>query len=364
MKKLVCIAVALCCWTSVTFALADEWQGLSLQAREKVQVQTGEMSALGIPEAQAQTMLTLMVRNNFAEQNMVRARQVVMDAARAGLPTEPVMSKAMEGMAKQVGEQQIIAAMEAVRNRYAYAGQMARSLATEKKSVEAMRSAIADSLAAGMQTRSLEAVRTQLQARAQTRQQAGNRAEDEALAVQTMQTARTMARLGVDSSEVADILNQALGNAYSHREMEQLRQQLASRSSRESPQQITSRHGDSIGNSDGAGQADGTGSGSNGSGGSGSGSSGSGGNGSGGSGSGGSGSGSSGSGGSGSGGSGSGGSGSGGSGSGGSGSGGSGSGGSGSGGSGSGGSGSGGSGSGSNGSNSGGSAGGGSGSSR
>ena len=84
---------------------------------------------------------------------MVRARQVVMDAARAGLPTEPVMSKAMEGMAKQAEEQQIIAAMEIVRNRYAYAEQMARSLATEKKSVEAMGRAIADSLAAGMQTR-------------------------------------------------------------------------------------------------------------------------------------------------------------------------------------------------------------------
>ena len=268
MKKFACIAVALCCWTSVTFAFADEWQGLSLQARENVQVQTREMSALGIPEAQAQIMLTLMVRNNFAEQNMVRARQVVMDAARAGLPTEPVMSKAMEGMAKQAGEQQIIAAMETVRNRYAYAEQMARSLATEKKSVEAIRSAIADSLAAGMQTTNLEAVRTQLQARTQTRQQARDRAEDEALAVQTMQTIRTMARLGVDSSEVADLLNQALRNAYTHREMEQLRQQIATRSSQESPQEITSRHADSIGRSDGEGQAGGTGSGSSGSGGS------------------------------------------------------------------------------------------------
>ena len=76
---------------------------------------------------------------------------------------------------------------------------------------------------------------TQLQTRAQTRQQARNRAEDDELAVQTMQTARTMARLGVDSSEVADILNQALRNAYTHREMEQLRQQIAIRSTRNRP---------------------------------------------------------------------------------------------------------------------------------
>jgi hypothetical protein len=348
MKTFAWIVVILCCCTSVAFA--DEWQGLSLQARENVQLQTREMSALGIPEAQAQTMLTLMVRNRFAEKNMVRARQVVMDAARAGLPTEPVMSKAMEGMAKQVREQQIIAAMETVRNRYAYAEQMARSLSTEKKNVEAMRNAIADSLAAGMQTANLEAVRTQLQTQTQTRQQTRNRAEDDALAVQTMQTVRTMARLGINSPEIADILNQAIRNTYTHREMEQLRLRIATNSPQESPGKIASRYAGSISKSDGPVQAGGTGSDSGDSGNFGSGGSGSGNGGSDSSGSGNGGSGNGGSGGSGSGGSGSGSGGSGGSGSGGSGSGSGGSVGSGSGGSGSGSGGSGGSGSGSGGS--------------
>ena len=70
MKKLLCIVVIFCCCTSVVFA--DELQGLSLQEGEKVQLQTREMSALGIPEEQTQNMLQQMVKNRFTEQNMAQ----------------------------------------------------------------------------------------------------------------------------------------------------------------------------------------------------------------------------------------------------------------------------------------------------
>ena len=89
-------------------------EGLSQQAMESVEQQTREMSELGIPKAQARKMLTLMNQNRFEKQNIVRAQQVVMNTAKAELPTEPVMSKAIEGMAKQAKEQQVIAAMETV----------------------------------------------------------------------------------------------------------------------------------------------------------------------------------------------------------------------------------------------------------
>jgi hypothetical protein len=46
-------------------AIAGESEGLSQQAMESVQQQTREMSALGIPEAQAQKMLTQMVQIDF-----------------------------------------------------------------------------------------------------------------------------------------------------------------------------------------------------------------------------------------------------------------------------------------------------------
>jgi hypothetical protein len=57
-------------------------------------------------------MLTQMVQNRYQKQNIIRAQQIVADTAKAGLPTEPVMSKAMEGMAKHASQNQVILAME------------------------------------------------------------------------------------------------------------------------------------------------------------------------------------------------------------------------------------------------------------
>jgi len=280
MKKTILIISILFCFTSLAFA--DQSEGLSQQAMESVEQQTREMSALGIPEAQAQKMLTQMVQNRFQKQNRIRAQEVVMAAAKAGLPTEPVMSKAMEGMAKQAKEQQVIAAMETVRSRYAHANRLAKSLSDDKKSVDTMTKAVADSMAAGMKTEDMEAVMAQLQVQVQSRQQTRNKAEDVELAIQTMQTTRTMARLGVHSSDVSDTLCQALQNRYTHQEMKQLRHQIAKQAHQASAQQIASQHAGSIGKGGNTGNSGSGGSGSGGGGsGSGGGGSGSGGGGSG-----------------------------------------------------------------------------------
>ena len=288
MKIIGLIMSVLFCLTSLVFA--DEPEGLSQQARESVEQQTREMSALGIPKAQAQKMLTLMNQNRFEKQNIVRAQQVVMNTAKAELPTEPVMSKAIEGMAKQAKEQEVIAAMETVRSRYAHANRLAKSLSDDKQSIDTMTKAAADSLAAGMKTEDMETVVAQLQVQTRTRQQTRNKTEDDKLAIQTMQTTRTMARLGVHSSEVSDTLCQALQNRYTHQEMKQMRHQIAKQSNQASARQTASRHAGSIGKGGNSGNSGSAGSGSGGSG-SGSGGSGSGSGGSG-SGSGGSGSGS------------------------------------------------------------------------
>lgn len=266
---IVCVVFGFTC-----MAFAEDSQGLSQQAMESVQQQTREMRALGVPEAQAQKMLTQMVQNRFEKKSRIRAQQVVMDAAKAGLPIEPVMSKAMEGMAKQAKEQQVIAAMEIVRSRYAHANRMAKSLADDKHSIDTMTRTIADSMAAGMKAEDMESVMAQLQVQTRNRQQTRNKTEDDKLAVQTMQTVRTMARLRVRSSDVSDTVCQALQNQYTHQEMEQLRHQMTKQAHQASPQQIASRHAGAIGKGGNAGSG-GSGSGPGGSG-SGSGGSGSG----------------------------------------------------------------------------------------
>ena len=154
-----------------SFSLSGHAAGpvhLSDQAMEAVQQQVREMSALGVPESQAKKMLQQMVQNQFREENVVRAQRIVMEAAKAGLPTEPVMSKAMEGMAKQVMEPQVIQAMETVRSRYAYAHQLARSMVADEANLETLTRSMADGMAAGMKPKDLEALAEQVRTRQQS----------------------------------------------------------------------------------------------------------------------------------------------------------------------------------------------------
>lgn len=243
-----------------------------------------------------------MHQHQFSAENIVRAKQEVMNCAKNELPTEPVMNKAMEGIAKNASEQQVITAMQAVHGRYAHAHQMAQTLSSDQTTVDNMTHAIAGSLAAGMKVQDMETVMLQLQNQQNT--QTMNKSEEDKLAIQTMQTTRTMARLGIQSSQVSDTVCQALQNNYSHQEMAQLRHQMVNQIHQTPPQQIAHQHANAIGKggTQGGSNAGGHGPGGSGPGdaaggnGSGSGGSGAGGSGSGGSGSGGSGEGSGGSG--------------------------------------------------------------------
>jgi hypothetical protein len=216
MKHIACILCIILCVTSAGFA--EDSQRLTQQAMESIQQQTREMSAHGVPEAQALKMLRRMAQDGFGKQTMTRACQVVVGAAKAGLPTEPVMSKALEGMAKQAKAQHIIAAMETVSNRYTYANQLAKSLSVGKKSQTTMTNVIADSLAAGMSAKDMDGLMHQLQLRTKSRQQTQNKAIDDKLAIQTMQTVRSMARHGARSADVAETVGRALQNRYTHQQ--------------------------------------------------------------------------------------------------------------------------------------------------
>ncbi len=226
MKKTFVTILALICFLSPV--IADAAQALSRQAMEEIEQQVREMSAFGVKEAQAQKMLTQMFQNRFESRIVNQARQEVINAARAGLPTEPMMNKALEGITKKANPQAVIAAMQAVRSRYAHADQVAKSLSRDTKTIGRVTHAVADSLAAGMKTEDMEAVRAQLQI--QQHQHTRNQDQSEALALQTMQTVRTMAQLGIRSKDVADTVCRALRNAYTERQMEQMRHQVSEQS--------------------------------------------------------------------------------------------------------------------------------------
>ncbi|MFW2365418.1 MAG: hypothetical protein ACN4GW_03330 [Desulforhopalus sp.] len=206
-----------------TRAVASDELVLSQQARANIETQTQEMSVLGVPEAKARKMLTLMHQHRFQHQNIIRAQHLVAETATDNLPPEPLIDKAMEGIAKQVPEEQILKAMETVRNRYRHAYRMARNLADDTMTTEDLADTISDCLAAGMDLDDLDTVinRLQVRSRVQTRKRA-----DE-LSMQTLQTVRTMARLGGGSTDVSQAVCQALDNKYTTDQMEQLQYQFA-----------------------------------------------------------------------------------------------------------------------------------------
>ncbi|MEN8246230.1 MAG: hypothetical protein ABFS43_15175 [Thermodesulfobacteriota bacterium] len=229
--------------TPVCFSAENTALSASDQAQVEAQVQ--EMNKSGVPAGPAQNMLTMMHQHQFSDENIVRAQQEVMNCAKNELPTEPVMSKAMEGIAKNASEQQVITAMQTVHSRYAHAHQMAQTLSSDQTTVDNMTHSIADSLAAGMKVQDMETVMLQLQNQQNT--QTMNKSEEDKLAIQTMQTTRTMARLGIQSSDVSDTVCQALQNNYSYQEMAQLRHQMANQIHQALPQQIAHQHANAIG---------------------------------------------------------------------------------------------------------------------
>ncbi len=188
-------------------------------------------------------MIALMREHRFQERNIELARQTMRLATREGLPTGPLVDKAKEGIARQAGEEEIVAAMETVRHRYSYAHQVARALAPDGKVDGAVAEAIADCLAAGVKTEDMDRVADRLRVRARQL----DREDCQKLCLQTMLAARSMARLGVSSDEIAITVTQALQHQNAFREMEQLRHNFAEEAEHNAANHLAHRHSGELG---------------------------------------------------------------------------------------------------------------------
>ena len=241
MKKISMILVMLFSMTTAAWAETDD--ALTEQAMASVRQRTEEMSALGVPQAKAEKMLTLMLQNRFREENIVRAQRVVMQNAREGLPVNPVMSKAMEGMAKGVTDDRTVAAMEQVRSRQMFSYRIAGKLSTDPETVEALADTAYDALAARMREQDMERIAARLEV--WTRQQTENMGEE--MALQTLQTVRTMARLGAQSPDVSETVCQALRHGYTVRQMHQIRTNFTAQAQNTDPEPLARQYAAAIG---------------------------------------------------------------------------------------------------------------------
>lgn len=215
------ILILILLWVPVAFAdVVDE--RLGTQASERIQESTRAMIEAGIDGEKAAELTRAMLQNRFSEEHTLRAQEIIRDTRRQKLPVEPVMNKAYEGIAKQVRTESVIRAMETVQERYAYAYRQAAVLTDDERSVRTIAEAMADSLAAKMAEGDCDRLMTSLRERTKDRISR----EANLLAEEVFTTTRAMARIGVSSANLTDMVTESLRNRYTVREIVMLRERF------------------------------------------------------------------------------------------------------------------------------------------
>jgi hypothetical protein len=218
MKKIFAIALAL--FFGVSTAFADEVdEGLSGMASEQVRSCARQMIQLGVDSDHAVKMTGNMLKNQFREEQILKAQRMIMDAKKEGLPVEPLMEKAYEGMTKRVQAGKILQAMEKVRTRYRNAHRHADGLTEEKGERNRIRKMIAQCLAAGLNDKEVETIAYKLQESAQDM----TKAEARELAGECFMAARDITRLGATSMASTDVVWKALDHRYDAKDMKVMR---------------------------------------------------------------------------------------------------------------------------------------------
>ena len=187
--------------------------------------------------------LTRAMLDHRFEGHQIRHCHVLMiQAHNGGMPIEPLMNKAYEGMAKDVDPPLIVGAMERVQARHTFAYRHAAKLSGNEPDAANLGYALSAALAAGFEQQDADRVAKMIRQRAQTMQ------PDEAykLALECFYTARDVSRLGVSSAATADILVGALGKRFSHREMLAMRSAFITEARQSEPQKLARRYAESI----------------------------------------------------------------------------------------------------------------------
>jgi len=241
MKKICLMVCAVLFCASLAFGDEVE-ESLSTLATEQLKTSTRGMILSGIDTDNAIRMTKLMLKNQFNLEQALRAQMVIMNAQKEGLPVEPIMNKAYEGMVKQVQAKNIVQAMERVRTRYAFAYAQARALIKERSQVRAIGNTIAKTFTAGMDQKDIQGIMDRLQERTQQMTQS----QTMELAKESFMTARDMARLGLSSKATANLVCLALQNGYTARKMENMRNSFMTQSRSSHPTHLANSYSDAI----------------------------------------------------------------------------------------------------------------------
>jgi len=200
-----------------------------------VRERANAMIQKGIPDEDAVQLVKAMNTNRFQETQILKAQNIVMEAQSRGLPTKPVINKALEGIAKKVTPERTLQAMEAVTSRYAFAFSQTRSISKSSEQTKHLGSMLAESLAAGLKEQDASRIIALLQEQSQKKNQ--NQMKD--LAEACLAMARDMSRLGVSSPLSAQVISGALSKGLPAADISNMHQSLLTKSQSNSAQVVS-----------------------------------------------------------------------------------------------------------------------------
>lgn len=220
---------------NASFALCDEVdETLQNSASHEVKNSTRLLIQNGVSGDEAIKLTRLMIKEQFMQEYILRAHEILMKAKHEGIPHEPVMNKVYEGVAKQVQAKNIVNAMERIRSRYAFANEQAREMTQEQKQVIVLRDMISDSSAAGISNEDIGHIKFEFQERAKQME----RVQADELVMESFKTARLMARLGVPSEDAKEVICQAIKHRYTAWDMITLRNRFKTQYGNSDPESL------------------------------------------------------------------------------------------------------------------------------
>jgi hypothetical protein len=185
-------------------------------------------------ELSAGRVATAMRNGGWPEDAVTRAQDIVREAHQQGLPTEPIVNKALEAIAKRVPPARALQAMEAVRARYSIAYAHARGLARRPEQVSSLAHVMAEALTAGLREPQLEDIVQALQAQSQRLDEDGMRE----LGAACLAMARDMSRLGISSALTGEVVAGAVSAGLNAAAVASMNQGLIAQSQSQSAQSV------------------------------------------------------------------------------------------------------------------------------
>jgi hypothetical protein len=201
-----------------------------------------QMISSGLDDDQAVDLINAMLQHRFEVPQILHAQQIIIKSHRVGLPTNPLASKAYEGMSKQVAPDRIVAAMEQVHSRYAFAYEQVGKITRQGIQTSALGDLLASSLAAGI---GREDAKTMI-ALLGTRSQSLNHTQSDQLALASLRAVVDIARLGVSSQAATALVVHALEKGMNANDINTIHASFIAQSKQTAPEHLAKKYSQAI----------------------------------------------------------------------------------------------------------------------